>query len=102
MQRPQVPAFQPSPEFLARQKRMEDAFNLRRPDRVPVAPVVVHYYAALSAGMSHRDAQYDSARNLQALKQATLLNDWDAAVPGASVFAGRPLELMGIRQMKWP
>jgi hypothetical protein len=91
-----------SAEFVARQKRMEEAFSLRRPDRVPVAPVVVHYYAARSAGISHRDAQYDSARNLEALKQATLMNDWDAAVPGASVFAGRPLELMGIRQMKWP
>ena len=81
---------------------MEDAFNLRQPDRVPVAPVVVHYYAALAAGMSHRDAQYHSDLNLRALKEATLTNDWDAAVPGVSVFAGRPLELLGIKQMKWP
>ena len=101
-QGPTQPSFQPSPQFLARQKRVEDAFKLRRPDRVPVAPVVVHYYAALAAGMSHRDAQYDPARNLQALKAATLNNDWDAAVPGASVFAGKPLELMGMQQMKWP
>ena len=81
---------------------MEDAFNLRRPDRVPVAPVVVHYYAARAAGMSHREAQYRSDLNLLALKEATLKNDWDAAVPGVSVFAGRPLELLGIKQMKWP
>ena len=81
---------------------MEDAFNLRQPDRVPVAPVVIHYYAALAAGMSHRDAQYHPERNLRALKEATLKNDWDAAVPGGSVFAGRPLELLGMKQMKWP
>ena len=95
-------SFQPSSQFLARQKRMEDAFNLRRPDRVPVAPVVIHYYAALAAGMSHRDAQYDPERNLHALKEATLKNDWDAAVPAGSVSAGRPLELLGMKQMKWP
>ncbi len=81
---------------------MEDAFSLRRPDRVPVAPVVIHYYAALAAGMSHRDAQYDLGRNLCALRDATLKNDWDAAVPAGSVFPGKPLELMGIKQMKWP
>ena len=52
--------------------------------------------------MSHRDAQYRSDLNLRALKEATLKNDWDAAVPGVSVFAGRPLELLGIKQMKWP
>jgi hypothetical protein len=97
-----IPSGRPSSDLISRQKRMEDAFSLRQPDRVPVAPVVIHYYAALSVGMSHRDAQYDSARNLEALKQATLKNDWDAAVPGGSVFAGRPLELMGIKQMKWP
>jgi uroporphyrinogen-III decarboxylase len=102
MPRPREPAFQPSPEFLARQQRMEDAFDLRQPDRVPVAPVVIHYYAALAAGMSHRDAQYDPERNLRALKEATLKNDWDAAVPGGSVSAGRPLELLGMKQIKWP
>ncbi len=100
--RPPAAAFQPSADYLARQKRMEDAFSLRQPDRVPVAPVVIHYYAALAAGMSHRDAQYDLRRNLQALKDATLKNDWDAAVPAGSVFPGKPLELLGVKQMKWP
>lgn len=95
-------SFQPSAEYLARRKRMEDAFTLRQPDRVPVAPVVIHYYAAIAAGISHKDAQYDAERTLQALKDATLQNDWDAAVPGGSVFPGRPLDLMGIVQMKWP
>ena len=30
----------PSPEFLARKRRLDDALNLRKPDRVPVAPLV--------------------------------------------------------------
>ena len=34
-QQPQPPVFQPSPEFLARAKRMDDAMQLRKPDRVP-------------------------------------------------------------------
>ena len=102
LEQQQIPAFRPSQDFIARQKRMDDAFNLRKPDRVPVAPVVIHYYAARAAGIKHREVQYDTQRHVEALKQATLINDWDVAVPGASVFAGRPLELMGITQMKWP
>jgi hypothetical protein len=34
---PVVPAFEPSPEYLAREKRFNDAVNLTKPDRVPVA-----------------------------------------------------------------
>ncbi len=98
----EVPGPQPAGDFVVRQKRMEDAFGLRQPDRVPVAPVVIHYYAARATGISHRDAQYDLERNLRALREVTIKNDWDAAVPGGSVFPGRPLELMGIKQIRWP
>ena len=58
-------AFQPSPEFLARQKRLEDAFNLRKPDRIPVAPVTLHYYPTRVKGISNKDAMYHWDRRLQ-------------------------------------
>ena len=45
-----------SPEYLARQKRLEDAFSLKVPDRVPVAPVNLHYYPTQVKGISNRDS----------------------------------------------
>jgi hypothetical protein len=47
-----------SPEYLARQKRLEDALSLKVPDRVPVAPVNLHYYPIQVKGISNRDAIY--------------------------------------------
>jgi hypothetical protein len=52
--------FQPSPAFLARQKRLEDAKNLRRPDRVPIAPLV-NYYPNIIRAIPNRQMQYDLA-----------------------------------------
>jgi hypothetical protein len=42
-----------SVEALARKKRMDDAMHLRKPDRVPVAPAVIHYYATKAVGVSN-------------------------------------------------
>ena len=56
--RSHVPEFVPSPEFLARQKRLDDAMNLRKPDRVPVAPLVVHFYPPKIKGISNKDAMF--------------------------------------------
>ena len=67
---PQAPVFQPTPEYLARARRMDDAIHLRKPDRVPVAPLVVHFYAARLKGISNRDAMYDQNRAFAALKKA--------------------------------
>ena len=98
----QVQAFTPSPEFLARKKRIEDAFNLRQPDRTPVAPVVLHYYPTRAMGISNKDSMYQYDRRLQALKEVTIKHDWDAAPPPGSVPAAKPLEILGVKQIKWP
>lgn len=98
----QAPAFKPSPEFLARKKRLDDATSLQKPDRVPVAPLCIHYYATKIRGISNKDAMYDQGRMFQALKEETLLYDWDAAPPVGPVPAAKPLELLGIQQFKWP
>ena len=98
----QVQAFIPLPEFVSRKKRIEDAFNLRQPDRVPVAPVVLHYYPTRVTGISNKDAMYQYDRRLQALKEVTIKHDWDAAPPAGSVPAARPLEILGFKQIKWP
>jgi len=93
---------QQSPAFLARQKRIEDAFNLKKPDRVPVAPVTLHYYPNRAKGISNKDAMYQLDKRLQAIKAVTIEHDWDAAPPAAAVGPARPWELLGIQQVKWP
>jgi hypothetical protein len=94
--------FRPSPEFLIRQKRLQDAFNLIKPDRVPIAPVTLHYYSTRAKGISNKDAMYQWERRLQSLKELTIEHDWDAAPPVGAVGAARPWELLGIQQVKWP
>jgi hypothetical protein len=94
--------FQPSPIFLARQKRIEDAFNLIRPDRVPVVPVVIHYYPTRVKGISNKDSMYHWDKRLQVLKELTIEHDWDAAPPPASVNAAQPWDILGLQQVKWP
>ncbi len=91
-----------SPAFLARQKRIEDAFNLVRPDRVPVAPVAIHYYPTRVKGVSNKDSMYFWDKRLQMLKESTIEHDWDAAPPPASVNSARPWDILGIQQVKWP
>jgi uroporphyrinogen-III decarboxylase len=94
--------FVPSPEFLARKKRLGDALNLRKPDRVPVAPLVVHYYPTRIRGISNRQAMYDTEKTIEAWKAATIQHNWDAAVPLGSLRPACPLEVLGMRQFKWP
>lgn len=96
------PAFIPSPEFLARKKRLDDALNLRKPDRVPVAPLVVHYYSTKIKGISNRDAHYDTEKAMQAWKEATIQHNWDAAVPWGSLINAPGWDALGITQVKWP
>ena len=95
-------SFQPSPAFLARQKRLEDAFNLIQPDRVPVAPLTLHYYPTRVRGISNKDAMYQWDRRLQVLKELTIEHDWDAAPPAAAVSAAQLWDLLGLQQVKWP
>lgn len=96
------PAFRPSPEFLARQKRIDDALNLRRPDRVPVAPLMFHYYPNRRAGLSNREAHYDRQKTFELWHKAIVEHDWDCAVPFGSIPQARPLELLDSTQIRWP
>ncbi len=101
-QRPETLPFQPSPEFLARAKRMDDAMHLRKPDRVPLSPMCIHFYATRVRGISNKDAMYHQDRMFQALKEETLAQNWDTAPSIGPVMAARPMEILGIQQFKWP
>jgi uroporphyrinogen-III decarboxylase len=94
--------FDPSPQYLARRKRLDDAMNLRKPDRVPVAPLIVHYYPTRARGVSNRDAMYHMDRTLDMWKEATMEHNWDGAPPPGPMIPVRPMEILGMTQFKWP
>ena len=94
--------FTPSPEYLARQKRIDDAMNLRKPDRVPVVPINYLYYPTRQKGISNREAMYDLDKTYRVWAESVRAYDWDAAPPTFPMHSARLLEIMGIKQMKWP
>ncbi|MBN1366557.1 MAG: hypothetical protein JW967_01340 [Dehalococcoidales bacterium] len=98
----QQPEFKPSPEYLARQKRIEDAFNLRRPDRIPVVPTVLHYFPTNIKGISNKDAGYNLPLAMEALIDAVKNYNWDGMPGYGAVRPSKPLEILGIKQFKWP
>jgi hypothetical protein len=100
--KPAVPAFEPSPEFLARRKRLDDAMSIQKPDRVPIAPLVVHYYPTRAAGITNKNAMYDCESTLKVWKETTIKHGWDAAPPVGPLPPVRPLEILGMKQMQWP
>ena len=65
----QMSDFQPTSEFLERTKRLDAAMHLRKPDRVPVAPLCLHFYATKVRGISNKDAMYQQSKRFQALKE---------------------------------
>jgi hypothetical protein len=87
--------------FLAREQRLVDAAGLHKPDRVPVAPLV-HYYAGTSHGVSNAAMHYDLALRNRVFRDTTVEHDWDAAAPVGAIPEGRPLELLGTQQYRWP
>jgi hypothetical protein len=91
----------PGGEYLAREQRFNDIVALRRPDRVPVVPLVTQYFPTRIQGVSNRDAGYDHATRFRCLKDAVLRFDWDVA-PMTGVLPSPSLEALGATQVRWP
>jgi hypothetical protein len=101
--KPEAKQAQTSPEFEIRTKRIHDAIELKKPDRVPIFPFF-HLFPARYAGMTYEEAFYDLDRWLAANEKTVLDYDPDLYLqPGASIAAaGAAHEALGNRQIKWP
>ena len=86
--------------FREREKRLMDAVELRKPDRVPIS-IGLNYHPAKLAGTAAWDAYYDFARWKKAYVDAAKHYQPDRimVVPNQS---GRVLEALGPRQLAWP
>ena len=87
--------------FKLREQRFNDIVALRRPDRVPIVPHVIHYFATKVKGISNRDAGYDHKLHYDAIKEATIRFGWDFT-PTNGMFAADGYEALGTTQLRWP
>ncbi len=89
-------------EYDARLKRVTDAIRLTPPDRVPVAPLTGHFYFTNRAGLTKKEAMYDHTRRFAAWETITREINPDMAVPGLIVPPGPPMDILDVKQFKWP
>ena len=93
-----------SPEelFQAREKRVSDAVALKEPDRVPVM-TKSGFFPAFYAGITCREAMYDSSKVIMAWSK--FLEDFEpdmADNPFSTRFIGALLDALGCKQLLWP
>jgi uroporphyrinogen-III decarboxylase len=93
--------FAPSAEYLAREKRFNDAVSLTQPDRVPVASLAAFFMARYS-GLDHAEAMYDYEKLAEAWKESTQKLNWDMAPPPFTMFPAPVMDLLGLRTFQWP
>lgn len=83
-----------------RLKRVEDAVQLRVPDRVPVL-ASFRYFSARYGGMKNEDAYHKPKEWMEANRKTILDFEPDMYYPPFTE-SGKAYEILGIRQVKWP
>ncbi len=96
-----APATESAKLYAEREKRFNDIVALKKPDRVPVVPLVTHYFPTRVKGISNRDAGYRPDLRYQCMKEADLEFGWDFAAPNG-LLPSKGLDALGIRQFRWP
>jgi len=85
-----------------RKKRIEDAVQLKEPDRVPFAPFF-SFFPANYAGISFQDYMYDYDKMKEACKKVILDFEPDQYLNPYGLFAlGPVMEILDFKQLKWP
>jgi hypothetical protein len=90
----------PQQLYEKRVKRIEDAIQLKIPDRVPVA-ISLGYFPAKYGGITCQDAFYSPAKWKEAAKKTVVDFAPDAYI-GVGPDSGKALEAIDFKQMVWP
>jgi hypothetical protein len=90
----------PDELYRERLKRVEDAIQLKIPDRVPIA-LSLGYFPAKYAGITCADAFYDPAKWKEASIK-TVVDFQPDVFMGAGADSGGALEALDFKQMAWP
>jgi len=90
--------------FREKQQRIQEAIALRTPDRVPIWFQDLGFFPARYAGITYKEAMYDSSKLFSAYKKTIMDLEPDMYFnPGHCIHApGDALEAMGCKQIKWP
>ena len=93
----------PEESFNERTKRVEDAVQLKVPDRVPVAPTFGFFYAKY-AGITPEEAYYDYDKWTMAVRKTVMDFEPDMVNnPRLVILAPGPmLDMVDFKQIKWP
>lgn len=87
--------------YEAREKRFNDAVNLIKPDRVPIASFAALFFTKYS-GLTHAEALYDYDKMAKAWKRSMQKLNWDMAPLHGNLFPGTVMEMIGLKTFKWP
>ena len=87
--------------YVEREQRFKDIVALKKPDRVPVIPLVTHYFPIKIRGVSNRDAGYDLDLRYRCMKEANLEFGWDFAAANG-LFPSASFDALGVKQLRWP
>ena len=92
----------PEELFQEREKRVNDAVQLKEPDRVPIM-CLSGFFPAYYAGITCEEAMYDFEKCLKAW--TLYLEDFEPDMtdnPFTTRFLGAVLEALDFKQLKWP
>jgi hypothetical protein len=93
----------PTPEelYAQREQRFNDIVALKKPDKIPVMPLMMHYFPNKIAGVSNAAVQADHFLRTKLMKEATLKFgfEWAAAV---GVPPAKSCEALQMKQLRWP
>jgi len=92
----------PDEFYQEKEKRFNDAIQLKMPDRIPIA-LFSTFFAAKYGGLTCQEAMYDYDKVAEATRKAVVDFDPDVYVsPFSLITFGPLLEMLGERRFKWP
>ncbi len=90
----------PEELYKERTKRVEDAINLRVPDRVPIVPDI-EFFPLKYAGITVEEAMYDYSKVYEAWRKAIIDFEWDEYM-APFLWSGMVFEHLDFKQLRWP
>jgi uroporphyrinogen-III decarboxylase len=91
----------PEEQYQEREKRVMDAINLKKPDRVPIVTATEMFFVR-SAGLTAAEAMYDYEKMAAAWKTSMKRYNWDMSPLQHAIRSGPTMELLGLKTFKWP
>ncbi len=89
----------PQELYQEREKRLNDAIQLKIPDRVPLAPLFT-FFTAKYAGITCQEAMYDYDKLAEATKKAIV--DFNVDAYSGMFVSGPLMDILDDRRFKWP